>query len=84
MAPGMNDSVLAYDIDTVDELREAALVRMASYQQAVANSYNKNVRVRVFQQGDWVLRKVFPNKKDPRHGKLAPTWEGPYQIVRRT
>ncbi|XP_056695268.1 uncharacterized protein [Spinacia oleracea] len=57
MAPGMNDSVLSYDIDTVNELREAALVRMTSYQQAVANSYNKKVRARVFRQGDWVLRK---------------------------
>ncbi|XP_056687960.1 uncharacterized protein [Spinacia oleracea] len=42
MAPGMNDSVLAHDIVTVDELREAALVRMASYQQAIPSSYNKN------------------------------------------
>lgn len=60
------------------------MVRMASYQQNIVRSYNKNVRVKVFQQGDWVLRKVFPNNKDPRHGNLAPTWEGPYRVERRT
>lgn len=70
MTEDRNNSELAHDIDTVDELREAAKVRMASYQQSVVRSYNKNVRARVFQQGDWVLRKVFPNKKDPWYGKL--------------
>ncbi|XP_074288576.1 uncharacterized protein LOC141613729 [Silene latifolia] len=46
-----------------EELRDSAKIRMASYQQTVAKSYNKNVRIRVFREGDLVLRKVFPNKK---------------------
>lgn len=73
MTADRNKSVLAHDIDTANELREEAKIRMESYHQDISRSYNKNVRVKVFQQGDWVLGKVFPDKKDPRHWKLAPT-----------
>ncbi|XP_074291759.1 uncharacterized protein LOC141618553 [Silene latifolia] len=62
----------------VEELRDAAKIRIAFYQQTVARSYNKNVNIRVFKKGDLVLRKVFPNTKDKNAGKLAPAWEGHY------
>ncbi|XP_074298080.1 uncharacterized protein LOC141628892 [Silene latifolia] len=45
------------------ELRDAAKIRIAFYQQEVARSYNKIVNIRVFKGGDLVLRKVFPNTK---------------------
>lgn len=80
MTENENDDALTHDVDIVDEIREQARVRMAVYQQGVARSYNKNVRVKVFQVGDWVLRKVFQNTRDPNDGKLDPAWEGPYQI----
>jgi hypothetical protein len=78
--PQMNKDTLIEDLDTVDELRDLARIRMASYQQRIAKSYNKNIRVRRFLQGDLVLRKAFQNTTDPAHGKLAAKWEGPYQI----
>ena len=80
--PAQNDTELAHDLDTVDELRESAERRLAIHTQQVAKSYNKNVKVRVFKLGDWVLRRVFPNTREPNAGKLAPTWEGPYRITR--
>ena len=43
--------------------------------------YGKKVRKRDFQVGDLVLRRVQPSTKEPNQGKLAPNWEGPYQIV---
>ena len=46
----------------------------------MARAYNKNIRIRRFQQGDLVLRKAFQNTTDPAHGKLAAKWEGPYLI----
>ena len=70
------------ELDTSDELREAAAIRVASYQRRLANSYNKRVRHRVFQPGDLVLRKVFENTMDPTTGKFQPNWEGPYVITR--
>ena len=36
------------------------------------NSYNKQVKPRVFQPGDLVLRRVFENTVDPTVGKFQP------------
>ena len=39
-----NTKAIAKDLDIVDELCEAAAVRMASYQQRITNQYNRHVR----------------------------------------
>ena len=64
-----------------DELREAAAIRITSYQCHLANSYNIRVKPRVFRPGDLVLRKVFENTVDPTTGKFQPNWEGPYVVT---
>ncbi|KAF3566483.1 hypothetical protein DY000_02014465 [Brassica cretica] len=46
---------MALSLDLLDEKREAARLRNWSYQQDVARTYNKKVRTRTFQQGDWVI-----------------------------
>ncbi|XP_074282824.1 uncharacterized protein LOC141607372 [Silene latifolia] len=66
------------NLTLAEELRDAAIIRIASYQQTVARRYNKNVNIGVFRKGNLVLRKVFPNTKDKNAGRLAPAWEGPY------
>ena len=60
------------ELDASDELREAATIRIVSYQHNLANSYNKRVKPRVFQSGDLVLRKVFENITDPTARKFQP------------
>ena len=80
LTPATNQVEMAHDIDTVDELRQTAKLRMASYQQRIARSYNKHVHIRLFRVGDMVLRKTFQNTTDPTAGKFADTWEGPYFI----
>ncbi|KAI3744712.1 hypothetical protein L1987_57803 [Smallanthus sonchifolius] len=75
-----NNEALTRDLDTVDELRDLAKFCIAAYQQRIARSYNKNIRIRRFQVGDLVLRKAFQNTTNPSDGKLAPKWEGPYLI----
>ena len=72
---------LAYELDHLDERRERAALRIQSYQQQVAQHYNKKVRFRVFKVHDWVLRRVFQNTREEGAGNLGPTWEGPYQIT---
>ena len=72
-----NSQTLSQDLDAVDEIRDAAKIRMASYQHRVARSYNKNIRIRRFQVGDLVLRKAFQNTTKASDGKLSPKWEGP-------
>jgi len=77
-----NAALLKHNMDLAEELRDQALARMASYKQRMANYFNKGVRARQFQVGDLVLRRMMPNKKDPRDGKFAPNWEGPYRVTR--
>ena len=64
-----------------DELHEAAVVRIVSYQQRLANLYNRQVKPRTFQDGDLVLRRIFENTANLADGKFQPNWEGPYTIV---
>ena len=77
-----NEGSMTRELDTSDELREAAAIRVTSYQRRLANFYNKRVRPRVFQPGDLVLRRVFENTTDPTTGKFQPKWEGPYIVTR--
>ncbi|XP_074346644.1 uncharacterized protein LOC141685443 [Apium graveolens] len=70
----------ARDLDMIDEVRDMVKLRMASHQQAVARSYNKNVHIITLAIGDLVLRKVFQNTMDTTAGKLGDTWEGPYLV----
>ena len=73
---------LARELDISDELREAAAIRITSYQRRLANSYNRRVKPRVFWPGNLVLRKVFENTADPTAGKFQPNWEGTYVMTR--
>ncbi|XP_076953883.1 uncharacterized protein LOC143628098 [Bidens hawaiensis] len=78
--PKTNNENLVQDLDTMEELRDQARFRMATYQQKTDGEYNKNIRIRRFHVGDLVLRKAFQNTTYPADGKLAPKWEGPYLI----
>ena len=54
-----NTEFIIKELDTADELRETAAVGVASYHRRLENLYNKHVKLRVFQPGNLVLRKVF-------------------------
>jgi hypothetical protein len=78
--PTRNDLAQSQALDLLEERREQAMIRLASYQQQLKKGYNKNIRPRSFQQGDLVLRKVLGNTKNLTDGKLGPNWEGPYRV----
>ncbi|XP_074306127.1 uncharacterized protein LOC141641359 [Silene latifolia] len=65
-----NQPLMQDSLTLAKELSDAAKIRIASYQQTVTRSYNKNVNIRVFREGDLVLRNVFLNTKDKNAGKL--------------
>ena len=77
-----NADLMVKDIDTLDELRELAAIRITSFQFRLANSYNKRVKPRMFKPGNLVLRKVFENIANSNAGKFQPNWEGPYLVTR--
>ena len=54
---------------------------MEKYKEAMARYYNKKVKVRRFNIGDPILRKVSQATKDLSQGKLGPAREEPYQVI---
>ena len=77
-----NVEAITKGLDMTDELREAAAMRIVSYQQRLTNMYNSQVKLCIFRDRDLVLRRVFENKANPTYGKFQPNWEGPYTVVR--
>ena len=65
-----NAKVVTKDLDMGDELREAAVVRIASYQKRLPSLYNRRVKLRTFQDEDLVLRKIFENTANPTDMKF--------------
>ena len=66
----MSTESIIKDLDTTDELRETAVIRVASYHRQLKNLYNRRVKPRVFQPRDLVLRRVFENTADLVAGKF--------------
>ena len=77
-----NKIKLRLNLDLFDKKRERAAVRQAAYKHQVAEYYNQRVKHKSFLPVDLVLRKVTLATKEPNIGKLNPTWEGPYKVVR--
>ncbi|XP_075494717.1 uncharacterized protein LOC142532281 [Primulina tabacum] len=76
--PDDNYQSRAMELDLVEEKREHALIRMEAYRGRVMKSYNKRVRIRDFQVGDLVMKKVNLARDV---GKLEARWEGPFKIT---
>ena len=71
-----NAYLMIKDLDIVNELRESAAIRIASYQRRLENSYNKRVKPRTFQPGGLVLKRVFENTADPNARNSNPIGKG--------
>ena len=54
---------------------------MNKYQRKMVEYYNQRVKLKRFNIGDLILRKVTLTMKDLTQGILGPTWEGPYKVV---
>ena len=65
-----NVETMVKDLDTIDELHKAAIIRIASYHNRLENLYNRCVKPRMFQPGDLILRKIVENTTDPSVGKF--------------
>ena len=60
-----NQQELNNNLDLIDEVREEAMKRMAKHKEAMARYYNRKVKMRRFNIGDLVLRKVSQATKNP-------------------
>ena len=79
---GSNDDQLRLNLDLLDKACNQAKAKTRAYQQRMARYHDRRVKHREFKVGDLVLRKVTLATKDPTQGKLGPTWEGPYKVVK--
>ena len=68
-------------MDLLEEKRDLAALRTASYKWRYERYLNSKVKEKRFKEGDLVLRKVLPNMKEVNAGVLRPNWEGPYMIA---
>ena len=78
----INEAELRINLDLFEEKRENVELRQMAYKCQVAKYYNQRVRHRSFLPGDLVLQKVTLSTKEPNAGKLGPTWEGPYKVIK--
>ena len=79
--PAQNELMMVERLDLLEEYQEAAIIRLAKYQQKLARHYNRDVKIREFGARDLVLRRAVGNMRDTIVGKLAPNWEGPYRVT---
>ena len=69
------------NLDLIDEVRTDAEERTVRYKNLMARKHVAMVKLRRFNIGDLVLKKVSLATKNSAHGKLGPNWEGPYRII---
>ncbi|XP_074324310.1 uncharacterized protein LOC141661223 [Apium graveolens] len=79
--PEINEEGMMLALDLIDEVRDKTNARNTENQRRASLYYNRRVKERFFQQGDLVLRKIEASGVGER-GKLAPTWEGPYKVMK--
>ncbi|XP_076883453.1 uncharacterized protein LOC143532225 [Bidens hawaiensis] len=77
--PKDNEAERRLDLMLLEKRRELAAIREQNYKSQLQKYYNAKVKVCEFNAGDYVL---LNNEASRAHaqGKLALSWEGPYQI----
>ena len=65
-------------VDLLEEAREATVIRSARYQQTLRRYHERNIRGRILEVGDLILRRTQSTKE--KH-KPSPPWEGPYTVT---
>ena len=76
-----NQQELNINLDLIDEVKEEAAKQMTKHKEVMTRYYNIKVKVRRFNTGDLVIKKISQAIKDPSHGKLGLAWEGPYEVI---
>ncbi|RWW56924.1 hypothetical protein BHE74_00036321 [Ensete ventricosum] len=77
-----SDAQLHENLDLLEERRTEAHLRELTYKKAIARLYNIKVRPQQVTTSDLVLRKAEESDPTRTRGKLAPTWEGPYRVIK--
>ena len=74
-------SKLVRAIKFIDEKRMTSVYHGQLYDKRMAQAYNKRVHPRHFEEGQLVLRHIFPHHAETK-GKFSPNWRGPFVVKR--
>jgi hypothetical protein len=74
---GLNNEGMRLHLDILQERRDKAQVAMAAYRRKSEQYFNKKVRNRDFEVGDWVLRKVTLATRNPLKESYDRNGKGP-------
>jgi hypothetical protein len=78
---GEADEARQLELDSVEEARCTTLVQSARYLQGIQRYHDRNVRERLLNIGDLVLRRI---QDESGLHKLNSRWEGPFVIKQVT
>lgn len=67
-------------LDFIEEVKHTVQLRLAAYQQRTTRYFNGKVKVKLFQVGDLVLKKVMPHTKTTDHRVFGANLEGPIKF----
>ena len=77
-----NEQEKRANLDLLPETRGNALLRSMAQKQKMIRSFNRHVKTKRIQVGDFVLRKVEATGKIVDKGKLGANWDGPFKVIR--
>ncbi|XP_063949855.1 uncharacterized protein LOC135152711 [Daucus carota subsp. sativus] len=77
--PEANEEGMQLALDMIDEIRDEAHAKIVENQKRASYYYNLRVKERYFREGDLVLKKIEASRVGSK-GKMAPNWEGLYQV----
>ncbi|GJR28755.1 reverse transcriptase domain-containing protein [Tanacetum coccineum] len=75
-----NEKDLRINLEVLEERRETAAIREATYKKKLKKYYNKKAMPSTYKPEDYVLRLNSASKVEYT-GKMGPTWEGPYKVL---
>ncbi|GJZ93112.1 reverse transcriptase domain-containing protein [Tanacetum coccineum] len=75
-----NDKALEINLELLEEKRKQAAIREAKSKRQIEKYYNAKVRNTSFKPGDLVYHNNEASHAEDT-GKLAPKWEGPYEVT---
>ncbi|GFY80863.1 hypothetical protein Acr_01g0006720 [Actinidia rufa] len=70
------------DLEALGEKKDKAVQNLANYHESLACAYNQMVVKRKFSVGDLMWKTVDAIMLGQSTPKLAPKWEGPYEVVK--
>ena len=75
-----NFTLQRYELDLLEEKRDLAALRIASYKWRSERYFNSKVKERRFKKGHLVHIRIKSNTKETSARILGSNWEGPYII----